>query len=66
MSKNNKNSNSPQSSVNNKNRLHVLGIDAEVDPCIGRKLERGFMLPIEFIRWLWVFLVVVKHDFSYL
>ncbi|MCL1976494.1 MAG: type IV secretory system conjugative DNA transfer family protein [Candidatus Bathyarchaeota archaeon] len=40
MSKNNNNnSNSP--SVNNKNRLHVLGIDAEVDPCIGRKLERG-------------------------
>jgi len=37
---NNKNSNSP-SSVNNKNRLHILGIDAEVDPVIGKKLERG-------------------------
>jgi len=39
MSKNNNNSNSPSS--NGKNRLHVLGVDAEVDPCIGRKLERG-------------------------
>jgi hypothetical protein len=39
MSKNNNNSNSPSS--NGKNRLHVLGVDAEVDPCIGRKLQRG-------------------------
>jgi len=40
MSKNNNNnSNSPSS--NGKNRLHVLGVDAEVDPCIGRKLNRG-------------------------
>ncbi|MCL2313160.1 MAG: hypothetical protein FWC41_11895, partial [Firmicutes bacterium] len=30
----NKNPNSPS---NNKNRLHVLGIDAEIDPCIGQK-----------------------------
>jgi hypothetical protein len=36
---NNNNSNSP--SNNNKNRLHVLGIDAEIDPCIGKKLKRG-------------------------
>ena len=35
---NNNNSNSPS---NNKNRLHVLGIDAEIDPCIGHKLKRG-------------------------
>ena len=34
---NNNNSNSPS---NNKNRLHVLGIDAEIDPCIGHKLKR--------------------------
>jgi hypothetical protein len=39
MSNNNNNSNSP--SNNNKNRLHVLGIDAEIDPCIGHKLKRG-------------------------
>ena len=25
----------------NKNRLHVLGIDAEIDPAIGKKLKRG-------------------------
>ncbi|MDR1992848.1 MAG: type IV secretory system conjugative DNA transfer family protein [Nitrososphaerota archaeon] len=35
----NKNSNSPSS--NSKNRLHVLGIDAEIDPCIGQKQKRG-------------------------
>ncbi|MDR1992099.1 MAG: hypothetical protein LBQ98_01140 [Nitrososphaerota archaeon] len=34
----NKNSNSPS---NNKNRLHILGIDAEIDPCIGQKQKRG-------------------------
>jgi len=36
---NNNNSKSP--SNNNRNRLHVLGIDAEIDPCIGHKLKRG-------------------------
>jgi len=34
----NKNSNSPS---NSKGRLHVLGIDAEIDPCIGHKKQRG-------------------------
>ena len=33
-----KNSNS---SSNSKNRVHVLGIDAEIDPCIGHKKQRG-------------------------
>ena len=33
-----KNSNSPS---NSKNRVHVLGIDAEIDPCIGHKKQRG-------------------------
>jgi hypothetical protein len=33
-----KNSNSP---LNGKGRLHVLGIDAEIDPCIGHKKKRG-------------------------
>ncbi|MCL1976719.1 MAG: type IV secretion system DNA-binding domain-containing protein [Candidatus Bathyarchaeota archaeon] len=36
---NNKNSNSPAN--NNQGRLHVLGIDAEIDPASGRKLKRG-------------------------
>ncbi|MDR2720604.1 MAG: type IV secretion system DNA-binding domain-containing protein [Nitrososphaerota archaeon] len=34
----NKNSNS---ALNSSGRLHVLGIDAEIDPCIGKKLQRG-------------------------
>ena len=25
----------------NKSRLHVLGVDAEVDPVVGKKLRRG-------------------------
>jgi hypothetical protein len=25
-------------------RLHVLGVAAEIDPAIGRKLKRGFIL----------------------
>ncbi|MDR2202890.1 MAG: type IV secretory system conjugative DNA transfer family protein [Nitrososphaerota archaeon] len=33
----NKNPNSPSSN----NKLHVLGIDAEIDPCIGKKQKRG-------------------------
>jgi len=36
---NNKNSNSPVN--NNQGRLHVLGIDVEIDPARGRKLKRG-------------------------
>jgi hypothetical protein len=36
---NNKNSNSPVN--NNQGRLHVLGVDVEVDPVGGRKLKRG-------------------------
>jgi hypothetical protein len=34
----NKNSNS---ALDSRGRLHVLGIDAEIDPCIGKKLKRG-------------------------
>ncbi|MDR0461703.1 MAG: type IV secretion system DNA-binding domain-containing protein [Nitrososphaerota archaeon] len=31
----------PNSKITSKPRLHVLGIDAEVDPVIGKKLKRG-------------------------
>ncbi|MDR2202811.1 MAG: type IV secretion system DNA-binding domain-containing protein [Nitrososphaerota archaeon] len=34
-------SNQNANSKATKNRLHVLGIDAEIDPAIGRKLKRG-------------------------
>ena len=35
---NNKNSNAPS---NDQGRLHVLGVDVEVDPSVGHKLKRG-------------------------
>ncbi|MCL2134454.1 MAG: hypothetical protein FWH37_02705 [Candidatus Bathyarchaeota archaeon] len=46
-----------------KNRLHVLGIDAEIDPAIGKKLKVVSMVRIVFILGLWGFPDVAKHDF---
>jgi len=54
----NKNSNSQ---LNNENRLHVLGIDTERDPCIGHKQKRSIHPKTEFTAWLWVFLNVARH-----